>query len=298
MMTKEELSELVNKGMTVEDISKELKLPMGVVRFYLIKYKLSVKDNVSKAIKKSKVSPTHSLCEVDRINMVKNSKYYDEFIALVDGLMLSDGWIEDKSVTSEYCRLAIEQREDRLEFLELVMSILDKVRIYSCISRKRKARKVKIANRYVNQNSTIILRSERHPIFNELRKRWYDTSVKPAKKIVPKDVNLSPLSLSVWYQGDGYLMNLTSGKDYTHPAIGLSTQSFTYDECKFLARKLSELYDFDVKVYEMKYKSTGKKRPVIYITGHVSVGRFLRITKPWMCKCFEYKWDLEGIMRR
>jgi len=74
------------------------------------------------------------------------------------------------------------------------------------------------------------------------------------KKIVPKDLKLTPITLRQWYIGDGSNYGKTSG-------IGFCTQAYLYRDIEFLLNKLRDLgFDGsickDKRIYiHMKYKN-------------------------------------------
>ena len=113
---------------------------------------------------------------------------------------------------------------------------------------------------------------------DEQRKRWYPNG----KKIVPKDVRLTPIVLAQWYMGDGNL-ELKRKASYR---ITFCTDSFTKEENNFLANILKEKYGYTLIVRRYK-KEKGYR---IFMSRQDDVKDFLLKTSPYKVSCFDYKW--------
>lgn len=70
-----------------------------------------------------------------------------------------------------------------------------------------------------------------HPDFTIHYNRWY----KDFKKIIPRDVSISPTSLLLWYYGDGTIIN--SGNSCT---VRIATDAFTREDIDWFANKIKE----------------------------------------------------------
>jgi hypothetical protein len=71
-------------------------------------------------------------------------------------------------------------------------------------------------------------RTKSHPDLKSMRRRWYPQG----RKFVPKDVDLSPASVKVWYLSDGSI---------TKYSIALCTDGFTDEEVDFLISGLRKM---------------------------------------------------------
>ena len=89
-------------------------------------------------------------------------------------------------------------------------------RIYTYKSKQSKSKYI----------TTVYGRSRSHPDLVKQRNRWYKHNI----KIVPKDVNITPKGLMLWYLGDGCLHNRTN--------VVLCTDSFSEEEVGYLVDKL------------------------------------------------------------
>jgi len=66
-------------------------------------------------------------------------------------------------------------------------------------------------------------------IFKKLRYKWYPEG----KKIVPRDLKITPLMLAVWIADDGHIL-----KDENHYEIQIATNGFEFEDVIFLKNKL------------------------------------------------------------
>jgi len=114
-------------------------------------------------------------------------------------------------------------------------------------------------------------RSLSYPQILELRRKWYPDG----KKIVPKDITLTPLVCRQWYIGDGSLRHPT--KSYN---IEFATCGFSVDDTEFLKLKF-KVIGFDVTIQPAGNRISIKKR---------DVKRFLEYIGPCPIECYEYKW--------
>ena len=104
-------------------------------------------------------------------------------------------------------------------------------------------------------------------------KRWYPKR----KKIVPRDIKLTPLTLRQWFIGDGCLHHPKKAKPY----IQLSTNAFPIPDVKWLIKQLNKL----------NFKTTrSPSNNTIRISTH-STKEFLDYIGECPVECYQYKWD-------
>lgn len=87
--------------------------------------------------------------------------------------------------------------------------------------------------------------------FVEYYDKWYSKGF----KLIPKDINLNPLSLAIWFADDGYVREQTPGRIQ----LKLSTHGFDVDSVEFISNLLSKRYGEYFGI-TLEY---GKK-PIIY----------------------------------
>ena len=120
-----------------------------------------------------------------------------------------------------------------------------------------------------------------HPVFTEMRKKWYPKN----KKIVPKDIQLSPLSVAIWFCDDG--CNAWKNRE-----ARIFTQSFAIGEAEFLRRLFIKQFDIKSVVRIIVSKKTGKKQPYLKFSSK-SYDMLISLIKPyviWDCMKHKVKW--------
>lgn len=120
------------------------------------------------------------------------------------------------------------------------------------------------------------------PYWQKCEKNWYvsrhDHHYFKRRKIVPSNIRLSPLTLTIWHMEDG----CNNPKDAN---IELNTQGFTRDEVNFLIEKLKQ--DLGITSWEKRDHYNYK----IFV-GRKSYFDFIEMIKPNIAwDCFTYKID-------
>jgi len=105
-----------------------------------------------------------------------------------------------------------------------------------------------------------------------IRKRWYPNR----KKIIPRDLKLTPLVLRQEMIGDGYLHHQEKGR----PSIQLATCGFPIYDVKWLVNRLNVL----------GFKSSRMLGNKIYISSY-STKQFLDYIGKCPVECYQYKFD-------
>lgn len=90
-----------------------------------------------------------------------------------------------------------------------------------------------------------------------LRNKWYTKQNGKTQKSIPKDLELTPMTLLHWYLGDGCLVRRKEDENRI-PTIVLATNCFSKEDISFLIQKLKEL---NLNFYPVEYTSgfTGNK---------------------------------------
>lgn len=114
-----------------------------------------------------------------------------------------------------------------------------------------------------------------YPELLSIRQRWYPNG----KKIIPRDLKLTPLTLRQEHLGDGSLIHQQKGKG--RPYIQLSTHSFSINDVEWLIEKL----------HKLNFKATRQpSNNTIYISPY-SVKDFLAYIGKCPIECYKYKWN-------
>lgn len=104
-------------------------------------------------------------------------------------------------------------------------------------------------------------------------KRWYPDS----KKIIPKDLELTPLTLRQGYIGDGHLFCTGNGR----PNIALYTCGFTIPDVECMVKQLIDL----------GFKTTRRPSDNSICISAYSTKDFLDYIGECPVKCYQYKWQ-------
>jgi len=116
--------------------------------------------------------------------------------------------------------------------------------------------------------------SKSYPELVDVYKRWYPEG----KKIVPKDLKLTPLVCRQWYIGDGHLAHPKRGR----PSISFATCSFDKESVEYLVKELCK----------QGFKATRwPSNNYIGLSVH-SVQDFLEWIGPCPISCYDYKWEI------
>jgi len=227
---------------SIRQLSRELKRDRNVIKKWLIRFDLLIRGEAE---------ATH-LVEANHCSLTPKIK---EFI---DGELLGDMYIESRCPFSA----SISYTSKYKEYLIWLSGILTKYGI-------QQAGKIKIGS-----NGIPYYHSRKYPELLEFRKRFYPHGT----KIVPKDIELTPLVCRQWYIGDGCLQK----REKHRPYIELSTDGFSVSDTQLLVLKLKEL-----NFRTSRYNSNNKIR----ISGY-STEDFLDYIGKCPVKCYAYKWCL------
>jgi hypothetical protein len=194
------------------------------------------------------------------------SKWPEDFSSeqkqIISGCLLGDGWLYNQSFWIKQCRR-------RREYIEHVSNCLKPYTTGNIYDGEQ-------CNR-----SKVFLSSEcytrKAPRFANLETIWYPSG----KKIVPRDIELTPLTCAHWFVQDG--CNRKSRKT----AI-LYTNSFLKKDVCFLIDKLK--HDIGIDSYLRKEKLNQWSVAISNKDEHYS--NFINTIKPFVkWNCFQYKVD-------
>ena len=173
----------------------------------------------------------------------------------IDGELLGDGCVYSRSTHSAN----FVYKSKHLEYIEYVSKTLSSFGILQT----GKINKMRGVNAYAYT-------SLYYPELLPIRMHWYPEG----KKVVPRDIKLTPLTCRQWYIGDGCLRKTG--------CIILATYGFLVEDVKFLVNQLQEL-----GFLAIRQPSTN----VIRIA-NCSTKDFLRYVGASPVECYKYKWDI------
>lgn len=191
-----------------------------------------------------------------------------------NGLMLSDGFIAKRSVETQNTRFGLLQSEKNEQFVLKVQQHFQDLGIESSIGKyfikdKRKAWKNHWQINFYTKYSVI---------FTELRKRWYIGN----KKIIPKNLKLTPKTLAYLFMGDGF-SSWMNGKWKT-VSIGICCESFSKRNIILLKQKLEKL-----ELSNIKIRNRGTNQYRIAIEKNSETTKFMKLIDPYIIPIFRYK---------
>lgn len=212
------------------------------------------------------VFSNHTLFSAKLRSRQRIGPHDSELISIIFGSLLGDGYAEKHGNGTRICFQQEESHSSYLFYLHEKISEKGycnetKPKITTRIGKKGKLR-------YLSRFKTYTYSS-----FNWIRDIFYFED----KKIVPKNISdyLSPLALAIWIQDDG-------GK--ASSGLKICTNSFTYEEVKFLAEVLKDKYGFKVTVN----KAGALNQYVLYFSKN-SMGDLAKVVKPYMHPSMYYK---------
>lgn len=170
---------------------------------------------------------------LDDMKNYKELKVESDLKQLLIGSLLGDGCFCSVGGNTKNMCLSIAHSEKQKEYLEYKHSILDKYELASPIIQYR------INNsRYSRELTGFRLKSRLHPIFTNIRMKYYD--LEGHKRVFKEFVeDIDVLGLAIWYMDDGYV---------TKNSCVFSTCPFTIKEQEVLAEILLRKFDLHFNV--------------------------------------------------
>ena len=256
IISKEQLEDLyVNQGLSAFQISKMFNVSEPTVRNRLRKYDIPIR------------SPNESYSLI----YTNHSNLSEKAVEWLNGELLGDGCLQARSK----CSALFSYSSKYKEYIKYVSNTLNGFGIKQSGKIHKRVRtqieKVKFKKPAIDYSYSSLSYAEL--LF--LYKKWYPEG----KKIVPKDIELTPLTCRQWHLGDG---SLAHPKRWGRPSIDLYTCGFIPEDVEFLVSKLNEL----------GFKCTRQPSSnAIYISPYFTPD-FLNYIGKCPVKCYEYKWEI------
>ena len=198
-----------------------------------------------------------------KLNLTEDQKPL--FMGIVDGLLLGDGQIDRKGL------LRLEQSNLRYCWLDVVTDQLSTIGGTSHIIPIPPRIKI-IEGRKVYKKPGSLLYTPAYVELQEQRKRWYPD----AEKRVPRNLDLSPLTIAYWFAGDGTCN--------TNGILVFCTNGFVKEDTEYLAESLCKL---DIESNIMNTCREGQFTIGIYKIEDVL--RLKDMIEPFLPECCKYK---------
>lgn len=222
---------------------------------------------------------------IERPNLNKETKRQNlpkltsRQLDIINGSLLGDGSLKEGNKNACFSK---NQCAANLEYLE--WHNLELMPYSSSIGKIKSKKIIHDENRKIIGYSTekyyegYCYSSIHHTIFTEMFNKWYKNINDKNIKIVPCDLVLTPLMLSVWFCDDGFNTS-------KYRRSGYCTNGFTKEEVEFLNSQLNEIFNIKSNIY---FDSSG---PMIYIESRSYID-FQNIISPHItCNCVKYKTD-------
>ncbi|MFA5023467.1 MAG: hypothetical protein WC523_00720 [Patescibacteria group bacterium] len=194
-----------------------------------------------------------------RFNNDKPLSY--KLLNCINGWLLGDGGLHYTGNQAYFC---FAQKHE--EYVDYIIDLFEKEHVhcrkYHSIDKKFKTDSYRLFTESTTQ-------------FAELYNLWYLDK----KKIVPKNLELSPESITFWIMDDGTLNK--SG------AMRLSTNAFSFKDAEYLCKKLDEF----VGIYHVCWIQRDRDYPRIYIPRKYYKKLITKIIG-CPCNCLMYKWHI------
>lgn len=234
-----------DKKLSAYQIAKICEVTSETIRIWLKRFDIS-RRSISEA--------TH-LSEANHCNLVQKA------VDWIYGELLGDGCLQSHSPFSAN----FQYGSKHLEYIKYVSKTLQSFGIEQ--SGKIREKYDKKWNSYAYQYASLSY-VELLPI----RKQWYPEG----KKIVPKDIELTPLTCRQWVIGDGSLKH----EKKRRPHIILATYGFVIEDVKWLVGQLIKL----------GFKATRQPNNNSIRISQYSTKDFLDYIGKCPVECYQYKW--------
>jgi len=230
MPSKEELLNNCKKY-TDKEIAKKYKVTDKSVCLWKKKYE------ISKKVLKLQALP---------------DKLSENQLNAINGMLLGDGWIEKirHENRTRNTFFAIEQCENYLNYLKSIYSSLKPFSNY--LKYRKRDNPFYFKENHKKYIESYVLKTIAHPIFTELRHRWYPKNIKQ----VPDNLELNWETIAYWFCDDG--SNALGKRCIRHHGI-ICTNGFSTPEVELLINKLNNL-NLNCQIFYDK-----KRQPMIKI---------------------------------
>lgn len=222
----------VTERRSTTDIAKNSIELLGLSVSAATVYKDIVNNNIPLRNKSESVSMVSGKLDKSACFMT------DSLVEWVDGLMLGDGYVNFTKDGYVSCRFRLDSSAK--EWVEYGMSKLKdyeptKVTTYNKITEK-------------TPNPIWVSQTLMHPDINSQAVRWYSGENRTKK--IPVDVRITPISVMLWYLGDG---SFTYTEDGNMSVLRLATCAFDRNDLETIV--IPKLKEHNIDAYVDDYKN-------------------------------------------
>lgn len=254
----EEISKIIDlyqSGNSLCDVAKFLRRGVPTIKDVLIANNIEIRGQHSS-------HPTSK----------RNTDLSDHHKQIIEGLLLGDGSVI-RQKRDRTAKLSVRTTE-KLFADHIVLSFPLSINVYSY-----QPKTTIIRGKECRCKENYKVESKVDNSLNEFREKWYLDGV----KVIPSDLELTPVSIRYWFYGDG-----TSSFMNSHKSVVLVfyTNSFLYSECEFLQKQLLE----KTGVYFNINSDRGK--PILKVSSRKAAFDFFQYIGECDVDCYKYKWKL------
>ena len=269
-MGEEELKDILNKMYLEDRLSTN-----DIVSKFKETYDLDVSGNVVYLLLKEFGVQLRSISE--SVSMATRTLDYSvDYLAqdplmkeVIDGLLISDASIShDKK--AQYHRFSMSSSQE--EFIKFSSSFIKELAPY--LYDREALGKSRGNKGYEKKRFSFSTAS--HPSISKERIRWY----RDGKKIIPKDIRITPMMLKMWYYGDG---SIVTNKNSNTCVVRLSTDGFDTKDIEFLVEQLDLQAGIKSKNSDGRIKLKTESIPTFFNF----IGRKSDL------ECYSYKFDVD-----
>lgn len=237
-----------NEKLSSNQIGRECEVHAATIRNWLKKLNLEIRS-------REEAKHLRFLRQANHCNLSP------EAIEWITGELLGDGCLYSySSYSANFCYTS--------KFYAYIRYIYKTLKSFGI---ERSGRIMRYRNKQFG-NSTYSYNSLLYEELLPLRNQWYSNG----KKIVPRDIKLTPSMIRQWYVGDGSLI-----LDSTRPAINLGTCGFPVLDVEWLVEQLIKL----------GFKTTRQSGNNTIRISVFSTQEFLDYIGPCPVSCYQYKWN-------
>lgn len=202
---------------------------------------------------------------------------------ILEGLLLSDMSINKRSNPNHNSFITLTTIH--LPFATHLKQVLPSHDFKLYTRKARVSFDLKLQKTFNHKESYYFTSNVKHQ-YTLLRSKWYPEG----KKVIPKDIILSPISLKYLFYGDGNCSKYSNDSWQ----VGLATNSFTKEDCIFLKELLLTKYNLN---FTLSKASPRKEQYTLRLQRKEEVKDFFRIIGQPI-DCFSYKWKLGIISKK
>lgn len=200
----------------------------------------------------------NSITKINRLEQMENDKLTSLQQEILIGHLLGDGGL----CIGTRCINARFRIQRKLEDKDYLLWSADHFKDFTSDNGVRE--KARFDTRTQKTYFSITLQTNVHTIFTEYYNKWYPEG----KKVVPKDLILTPRIIAVWFADDGCVQHVYNKGLH----IEFSTKGFPKNDVDFLYDQLINLYGDKISLY----KTSEKEQWVIMSTDTQTNKRIFR----------------------